>query len=216
MRFSMPVYPGEGVWCAQPTARFLQILHQSGQESARWIVVVGGIAIALGDPMLEAGRAAVYVPQWILDLGTLDATGNGEETTFECIPSESLARATRLGFRVVGDLPEDIDVRELLEGALSQLGVLSLGQMIPVPAFDNCVLVVEVCEPAERVFLDGAEIALEIERAAAPAPAAASASAPLPLTLQEPFPTAVIPEMVAPAQGNRLGGAPTGRSRLIM
>ena len=107
-------------------------------------------------------------------------------------------------------------MRELLEGALSQLGVLSLGQMIPVPAFDNCVLVVEVCEPAERVFLDGAEIALEIEREAAPAPAAASASAPLPLTLQEPFPTAVIPEMVAPAQGNRLGGAPTGRSRLIM
>ena len=179
----MPVYPGEGVWCAQPTARFLQILHQSGQESARWIVVVGGIAIALGDPVLEAGRAAVYVPQWILDLGTLDATGNGEETTFECIPSESLARATRLGFRVVGDLPEDM-------------------------------LVVEVCEPAERVFLDGAEIALEIEREAAPA--AASASAPLPLTSQEPFPTAVIPEMVAPAQGNRLGGAPTGRSRLIM
>jgi len=203
----MPVYPGEGVWCAQPTARFLQILHQSGQESARWILVVGGIAIALGDPVLEAGRAAVYVPQWILDLGTVNTAGNGEETTFECIPSESLPRATRLGFRIVGDMPEDIDVRELLEGALSQLGVLTIGQMIPVPAFDNCVLVVEVCEPAERVFLDGAEIALEIEREEAPAPVE-------PVTL--PFPEAMIPETVAPPQGNRLGGAPTGRSRLIM
>jgi len=206
----MPVYPGEGVWCAQPTARFLQILHQSGQESARWILVVGGIAIALGDPVLEAGRAAVYVPQWILDLGTVDTAGNGEETTFECIPSESLPRATRLGFRIVGDMPEDIDVRELLEGALSQLGVLTIGQMIPVPAFDNCVLVVEICEPAERVFLDGAEIALEIEREAA----AVEPEPVEPVAL--PFPEAMIPEMVAPPQGNRLGGAPTGRSRLIM
>ena len=211
----MPVYAGEAVWCAQPTARFLQILHQGYGDSARWIVIVGGIAIALGDPLPDTQEAAIYVPQWILDAGTEEG---GRETVFECVPSEGLPRATRLGFRVVGDLPEDIDVRELLEGALSQLGVLGLGQMIPVPAFDTCILVVEVCEPAERVFLDGTEVALEIEREtdADPWTPALAPPAPAPASADDPFPTAMVPLPVLTSSGTRLGGGGSGRSRLLL
>ncbi len=213
------------------------MLHGEGIDSARWILVLGGagggnlapeeagrVSIALGDPIPDMEQAAVYVPQWILD--TTSAQGQGEEVSFECIAAETLPKATRLGFRVIGDLPEDVDVRELLEGALSQLGVLSLGQMIPVPAFEGCVLMVEACEPAERVFLDGAEVALEIERELSEAfeaavPVAVSPIPPLAVSenrVQDFFSGGMIPdEPPAPvlAQGNRLGGGGTGRSRLI-
>ena len=235
MRFNVPVYSTLyagvdcGEWCARPTARFLQLLHGSGAESIRWIVSVGGMSVALGDPIPDTQQAAVYVPQWILDASS--AQGQGEMVSVECIAAETLPHATRLCFRVIGDLPEDVDVRELLEGALSQLGVLSLGQMIPVPAFEGCVLMVEACEPAEHVFLDGAEVALEIEResasASAPASAAVGAAPPVPppRAMASPvaddfFSTGMIPveEPVATlsqTQGNRLGGGGTGRSRLI-
>ena len=214
MHFSMPVYStlfaDGGDWCARPSSRLLQILYENG-TSARWIVKIGDHAIALGDPV-DAPHAGVYIPQWILD--STDVSGTGEVISFECIPSESLPKATKLGVRVIGDLPEDVDVRELLEGALSHLGVLSLGQTIPVPAFENAVLLVEICEPEERVFLDGAEVELEIEREVAPLPVPQPVEA-----AQEPteFPS-MVPEApvapVVPVPGNRLGGG-SGRSRLV-
>lgn len=199
------------------------LLQGYGPDSARWIVSVGGMSVALGDPIPDTHQAAVYVPQWILDASS--AQGQGEMVSVECIAAERLPRAQRLCFRVIGDLPEDVDVRELLEGALSQLGVLSLGQMIPVPAFEGCVLMVEACEPADRVFLDGAEVALEIERESATAAVgAAMAAVPPPVASQTTsddfFSTGMVPveEPVATlpqTQGNRLGGGGTGRSRLI-
>ena len=205
------------------------LLQGYGPDSARWIVSVGGVSVALGDPIPDTHQTAVYVPQWILDASSVQ--GQGETVSIECIAAETLPKATRLGFRVIGDLPEDVDVRELLEGALSQLGVLSLGQMIPVPAFENCVLMVEACEPAEHVFLDGAEVALEIERESAPASASASAAVgaamaavtPPPQDMASPvaddfFSTGMVPvevPVLAQTQGNRLGGGGTGRSRLI-
>jgi hypothetical protein len=232
MRFNVPVYSTLyaaedcGEWCARPTARFLQmLLHGHGPESARWIVSVGGVSVALGDPIADTRQAAVYVPQWILDASSEEHVGQGETVSVECIAAETLPRAQRLCFRVIGDLPEDVDVRELLEGALSQLGVLSLGQMLPVPAFEGCVLMVEACEPADRVFLDGAEVALEIEReveavgAEPVVPVASQAVASQPT--EDFFSGGMVPvEELAPAplaqsQGNRLGGGGTGRSRLI-
>lgn len=198
------------------------LLQGYGPDSARWIVSVGGMSVALGDPIPDTHQAAVYVPQWILDASSVQ--GQGEMVSVECIAAERLPRAQRLCFRVIGDLPEDVDVRELLEGALSQLGVLSLGQMIPVPAFEGCVLMVEACEPADRVFLDGAEVALEIERESATAAVgAAMAAVPPPVASQTTsddfFSTGMVPVEEAPVlaqtQGNRLGGGGTGRSRLI-
>ena len=230
MRFNVPVYSTLyagvdcGEWCARPTARFLQLLHGSGAESARWILTLEGLSVALGDPIPDTQQAAVYVPQWILDAGSEDV-GQGEMVSVDCIAAETLPRAERLGFRVIGDLPEDVDVRELLEGALSQLGVLSLGQMLPVPAFEGCVLMVEVCEPADRVFLDGAEVALEIEREMAPRAAVVPPMPPMPPqaeaeVVQDFFSTGMIPveepsPVLPQTQGNRLGGGGTGRSRLI-
>jgi hypothetical protein len=142
----------------------------------------------------SAPDTALFMPPWFLE--SIGLLGNGEhaelayststQEVFDRYPitvtfekSEDIPRATRLVFRANGDIPEWLDVREILEEPLSQLGVLQDGQLIPVPAFEHIQLVLEVCEPAGAyVFLDG-EAALEIlptedEEAKAAAAAAAA------------------------------------------
>jgi hypothetical protein len=85
---------------------------------------------------------------------------DGFEVDLDFKRSEDMPRATSLNFRMLGPLP-DLDIRDLLEEPLSQLGVLQVGQIIPVPALEG-VLILESCEPDGIVFLDGAEIALDI------------------------------------------------------
>ena len=94
---------------------------------------------------------------------------DGFEVDLDFKRSEEMPRATSLNFRMLGPMP-DLDIRDLLEEPLSQLGVLQVGQIIPVPALEG-VLILESCEPDGIVFLDGAEIALDIvgdERAEEP------------------------------------------------
>ena len=90
--------------------------------------------------------------------------------------SEALPKATRLSFKVIGDIPADLDVRDLLEEPLSQLGVLEVGQMIPIPILEGTMLLLQECEPDNIVFLDG-EADLEIENDSVPQEQAASAAA---------------------------------------
>ena len=144
-------------WSARPTKNLMRRLHS--QDSARWIATFGGGRISVGDPVNTfTSSDALFVPSWFLDtLGLED--GSEIELAFE--KSEGLPKATRLSFKVIGDIPADIDVRDLLEGPLSQLGVLEVGQMIPIPIIDGLLLLQE-CEPENVVFLDG-EADLEIE-----------------------------------------------------
>jgi hypothetical protein len=150
-----------------------ETLNNSGQGdgSARWIAVLegpGGVRrVALGDPVQATDARWVntlYVSSWLLESIGLEADVESiQAIRFE--KSEQMPRASRLGFRVIGDIPEEFDLRDLLEEPLSQLGVLEEGLIIPVPILDGCHLFVQTCEPAgEPVFLDGLEVALEIEQ----------------------------------------------------
>jgi len=156
-------------WSARPSAALLQRLHH-GEGSARWIacisppVAIGSEPtcsdsyISIGDPVpSERGRKVLYLPQWFMESIGVD---DGDEIDLDFKRSEEMPRATSLNFRMMGSLP-DLDIRDLLEEPLSQLGVLQVGQIIPVPALEG-VLVLESCEPDGIVFLDGAEIALDI------------------------------------------------------
>jgi hypothetical protein len=158
-------------WSARPTKNLMRRLHS--QDSARWIAAFDGGRISVGDPVNTfTSSDALFVPSWFLDtLGLED--GSEIELAFE--KSEGLPKATRLSFKVIGDIPADIDVRDLLEGPLSQLGVLEVGQMIPIPIIDGLLLLQE-CEPENIVFLDG-EANLEIENDTAASAASAAASA---------------------------------------
>jgi len=151
------VYIDDDTWSARPSYKLIQTLH-SGEGSARWIAVIQGKHIALGDPIQSEGRD-LYVPQWFLEYAGID--GGAMNVQFE--RSESFVKAQRLCLKIIGDIPEGIDIKELLEEPLSQLGVLEEGQVIPAPIFEGIHLLVDKCEPDAIVFLDGAEIALELE-----------------------------------------------------
>jgi hypothetical protein len=80
-------------------------------------------------------------------------------------------------------------LKDLLEEPLSQLGVIHKGQMIPAPAFEGVHLLLRTCEPdGPPVFLDGAEVSLEIEQDTLSIPA-----------VPEP-PLAPVPEPLLPQQ----------------
>lgn len=150
-------------WCARPSRSLLEWLHRQEEDSGRWIAVLGGMRICLGDPVHDDEHVKeLYVPQWILD--TVGMEGEGKKLSIRFERSESLAKATKLGFKIIGEIPSYIDTKELLEEPLSQLGVLEEGQILPMPVLEGVHLLVQVCEPTgQPVFLDGAEIALELE-----------------------------------------------------
>jgi hypothetical protein len=149
-------------WSARPSERIMEMLHSRQEGTARWIAVIGGVHVALGDPVAGWVKK-MYVPHWILESCQLEGTGEEVEIRFE--RCESFLKAEKLGFQVLGDIPADIDLKDLLEEPLSQLGVIHKGQMIPAPAFEGVHLLLRTCEPdGPPVFLDGAEVSLEIEQ----------------------------------------------------
>jgi hypothetical protein len=149
-------------WCARPSADLLRRIHSSG-ESSRWIATLDGeFNIAIGDHV-QGDQTILFVPSWFL-LMTSVSDGDVIEVDFK--PSEEFVRATRLGFKVMGNIPDDMDIRSILEEPLSQLGVLNEGQIIPIPGTDS-MLMLDICEPEGMpLFMDGAEVILEIEHEA--------------------------------------------------
>jgi hypothetical protein len=106
---------------------------------------------------------ALFIPGWFMETIGLE---DGSEIFLDFERSEELPKATRLAFKILGDIPDGIDIRDIIEEPLSQLGVIEVGQMIPLPVLDGVMLLLTDCEPIEQggaVFLDGAEIALDIE-----------------------------------------------------
>jgi hypothetical protein len=163
-------------WSARPTKNLMRRLHS--QDSARWVAAFDGGRISVGDPVNTfTSSDALFVPPWFLETLGLE---DGAEIDLMFERSESLPKATRLSFKVIGDIPADMDVRDLLEGPLSQLGVLEAGQMIPIPILEGTMFLLQECEPENVVFLDG-EADLEIEQdPPSPSPLAAQAEPPAP------------------------------------
>jgi len=151
-------------WSARPSQRVIEMLHGHEDGSARWIAVIGegaaAVHVGLGDPV-AGWTQKMYVPQWVIAAAGLE--GVGEELRIRFERCESFLKAEKLGFQVMGDIPAGIELQDLLEEPLSQLGVIQKGQIIPVPLFEGVNLVLTTCEPDAAVFLDGAEVSLEIE-----------------------------------------------------
>lgn len=150
-------------WSARPSTMLARRLH-SGEGSARWVGCVKGSHISVGDPISTdyMGRRAeiLYLPSWLCE--TIGVEG-GEELEIEFERSENLQKATRLSFKVIGQIPGDMDIRDLIEEPLSQLGVLEEGQIVPVPVVEGAMILLESCEPDGLVFLDGSDIVMDLE-----------------------------------------------------
>ncbi len=154
-------------WSAIPTTSLLHRMHRTDETTVRWIAVLhykgNEFHIAVGDPVRDSSQA-LFVPGWFLH--QMGIIGDGEEMKVSFVAAETIPKATRLHFSLIGDrstIPDGVEIRDLLETPLSQLGILSKGQTIPIPAFELNSLLVKECDPANTVFLDGAEIAFEME-----------------------------------------------------
>jgi hypothetical protein len=169
MQARVTVYPKiymsveDSSWSARPSTMLARRLH-SGEGSARWVGCVKGSHISIGDPISTdyMGRRAeiLYLPSWFCE--SIGVEG-GEELDIEFERSENLQKATRLSFKVIGHIPADMDIRDLIEEPLSQLGVLEEGQIVPVPVVEGTMILLESCEPEGVVFLDGSDIVMDLE-----------------------------------------------------
>lgn len=154
-------------WSAIPTSSLLHRIHNSDETTVRWIAVIhykeNEFHIALGDPIRDNAQA-MFVPGWFLH--QMGVIGDGGEMEVSFVVAETIPQATRLHFSLIGDrstIPDGVEIRDLLETPLSQLGVISKGQTIPIPILEHHSLLVKECDPANTVFLDGTEVGFEME-----------------------------------------------------
>jgi hypothetical protein len=120
-------------WCARPTKDLMRRLQS--QDSARWIAAFDGGRISIGDPVSFIEYDSLFVPGWFMETIGLE---DGTEVMLTFEKCESLPKATHLSFKVVGQV--NLDIRDLIEEPLSQLGVIEVGQTIPVPLMEGAVL----------------------------------------------------------------------------
>lgn len=149
-------------WSARPTQKLMRRLHDSPRESARWIGIVEEKHISMGDPVQDSNSFyGLYVPGWFMESLGLEENTEVEMDFKQC---EDFPKASKLSFKVMGDIPADFDIRDLIEEPLSQLGVLEVGQIIPIPVLEGPLLLLQGSEPDGAVFLDGNDIELDIEQ----------------------------------------------------
>lgn len=146
-------------WSVYPSSDVYQTMMR--EETQRMIIRLGDsdivqVSCGLGSPLEYMSRGRMYCPQWILDI--LGIQGCGELIQCESVRCEDLPKATRLVLRPSEEMIAD--ARDLLEGPLSLLGAVRSGSVLPLPGGFG-TLTVEACEPADEVFLDGAEVAVE-------------------------------------------------------
>lgn len=132
------------------------------------IICPSGISkiISVGDPVYsEDFTNSMFIPLWMLD--SLAYTGDGSQCNYELVSYHSLEKATKIVVKPVDNLIHNVDVKQELEYAFSQLGVLTKDETILVnihelggqPTFIH----IHHLEPSNTVFLDGDSIPIEFE-----------------------------------------------------
>lgn len=146
-------------WAAVPSNTLVQRLGDSMRWIATFKIAGEEHRIALGSPDGTTGMQ-LGLPEWFIE-----ATGvtPGEEIIVHFQPCEGMTSAKKLTFKSLEPLPDWLDVRDVLEEPLSQLGVIKQGQILPVPVLDSVVLILESAEPADEfLFLDGEDIEIDV------------------------------------------------------
>ena len=128
----------------------------------------------LGQPVRSSTTAeSLFLPNWVIDYLNIYEMGNIYE--IEWLSEECFPEATRILLRSHDSAFHSVDVKEELEAALTQYGVLHSGTTIPIliKALDNYTIKFDVVslEPANIVLMQGDEVSIEFERASdVPAP----------------------------------------------
>jgi hypothetical protein len=103
------------------------------------------------------------MPQWFLESSDLSSDANADEVIVRFIPCEGIPSARKLRFKTLEPLPDWLDIRDVIEEPLSQLGIIKQGQMLPLPVLDSVVLILDSAEPFDDfLFLDGDDIEIDV------------------------------------------------------
>lgn len=151
----------EDTWSAIPSTTLLHRITRV-QSSVRWIAVINigrqqTIRVALGDPV-RSTEVALHIPHWLVSDELY-----GEEILVRYERAEDYMKAKKLVFRVLSEpTDDDLSIQDFLEEPLSQLGVIEEGMCITVPVLEIPLLLEKIEPNGVPVFLDGAEVALEI------------------------------------------------------
>lgn len=172
------------------------------------------IICAIGNPFLEhTDSHQVYLPYQVLD--RLDCVGSGEEKQVSIFTEEAFPEATRITVRFIDSAAYNSDIKEELEEALGKLGVLQKNTQyqIPIQALGNFPvdIFVSELEPADIVFCQGDEVAIEFEEPLdqipeAERPPTPPQRPPTPIPVDMPF--LMMPPEEQP-QGRVLGSDPS-------
>ncbi len=178
-------------WAATPTTQLLRQLHAQG-ETARWIAAITTpagevVRIAVGDPVRDNTSSCLFLPPWFCMHAGLIGDGGDPNIAVRFERCVDLPRATELTMQILGDIPEDFSVRDVLEDPLSQLGVLQEEMILPIPCLDgHAHLRVKATKPAACVFLDGQNVALCFEQHETPTNAQSRTATPMPTPFFSP------------------------------
>lgn len=168
------------------------------------------IVCAVGNPSLEhTDTHQVYLPYQVLD--RLQSTGSGEEKQVTIFTEDAFPEATRITIRFIDSAAYNSDIKDELEQALGKLGVLQkeTQYQIPIQALGRYPvdIFVSQLEPADIVFCQGDEVAIEFEE---PVDQITPPPARPPTPIPQGVPALMIPESEEPqSRGHVLGSDPT-------
>jgi len=153
-------------WSAHPNERLFSVLSEMDVKE-RWICTLKKRShlekLALGQPIdstQDKEEFELHVPSFIIN--SLETKPNEViNALFSC--SSQLPKAVSLSFKIIGEIPEWLDLKEILEEYLSHLGVLRRGQILPVPLLEDGQALLASYESYDPfVFLHGEEVGLDI------------------------------------------------------
>ncbi len=125
--------------------------------------------LAVSNPVQEQspveGEHKVYAPLSFLD--RLGASGDGETVDITVLSEEAFPQATKIVLRSFDSAIYNSDVKQEIEYALSNIGVIERHAQLQIPIRDLGGYPVEVfiseVEPADLVLCEGDEVVLEFE-----------------------------------------------------
>jgi hypothetical protein len=124
--------------------------------------------ISVGDPVYSEAigiQNAMFIPLWMLD--SIGLSGDGSSCSYELVNPNSLEKATKIVVKPVDNLIHGVDVKQELEYAFSQIGILTQNDTLLVKLHElggeSTFIHIQHLEPSETVFLDGDTIPIEFE-----------------------------------------------------
>jgi hypothetical protein len=145
--------------------KFVRLFNEEG--TLEWIAPMGGVVYQklYHEDEREPSQKAVYLPIWMLD--SAGFSGEGETVKCSILTNDAFPEASKITLRVVDSAFYNANVKEELEAALTNLGILQNHTVLQIPVRSlgdfQVELFVSKLEPADCVLCDGEEVVVEFE-----------------------------------------------------